>query len=106
MIGGVVEFPSLGALGVRLVVGQQTLDLLAEVRILDPQPMPRFRGVFCCERGTWKDTSGIIHKELNRKLRYKVLPPRFKKTRRSPRTLQLKSYCSLLEHNVKGSQPE
>ena len=26
------------ALGVRLVVGQQTLDLYAEVRILDPQP--------------------------------------------------------------------
>ena len=25
-------------LGVRLVVGQQTLDLYAEVRILDPQP--------------------------------------------------------------------
>jgi hypothetical protein len=26
------------ALGVRLAVGQQTLDLLAEVRILHPQP--------------------------------------------------------------------
>jgi hypothetical protein len=33
----VVECPSLD-LGVRLVVGQQTLDLYAEVRILDPQP--------------------------------------------------------------------
>ncbi len=32
-----VECPSL-YLGVRLVVGQQTLDLYAEVRILDPQP--------------------------------------------------------------------
>jgi hypothetical protein len=41
MVVGVVEFPSLDALGVRLVVGQQTLDLLAEVRILDPQPSPR-----------------------------------------------------------------
>ena len=28
----------LAQLGVRLVVGQQTLDLYAEVRILDPQP--------------------------------------------------------------------
>lgn len=28
----------LVALGVRLAVGQQTLDLLAEVRILHPQP--------------------------------------------------------------------
>ncbi len=27
-------------LGVRLVVGQQTLDLYAEVRILHPQPTP------------------------------------------------------------------
>jgi hypothetical protein len=48
MVVGVVEFPSLDALGVRLVVGQQTLDLLAEVRILDPQPTPRPSGVFRC----------------------------------------------------------
>ena len=36
-----VEFQAT-ALGVRLVVGQQTLDLYAEVRILDPQPEERF----------------------------------------------------------------
>ena len=28
------------ALGIRLVVGQQTLNLLAQVRTLDPQPVP------------------------------------------------------------------
>ncbi len=27
-------------LGIRLAVGQQTLDLLGQVRILDPQPFP------------------------------------------------------------------
>jgi hypothetical protein len=47
MVVGVVEFPSLDALGVRLVVGQQTLDLLAEVRILDPQPTPRKIAGWC-----------------------------------------------------------
>ena len=47
MVGCMVEYPSLDALGVRLVVGQQTLDLLAEVRILDPQPSPRIFAGWC-----------------------------------------------------------
>ena len=39
---GVTALPRYGkiraAMGLRLVVGQQTLDLYAEVRILQPQP--------------------------------------------------------------------
>jgi hypothetical protein len=104
MVVGMVEFPSPELLGVRLVVGQQTLDLLAEVRILDPQPTPRPGGVFCRIKGGWKDTSGIILKEPNQKCQTRLHRRDF--TRRSPRALRFATFLLLLVQNEKGQQPE
>jgi hypothetical protein len=38
LFSDIITSASLKAMGIRLAVGQQTLNLLGKVRILDPQP--------------------------------------------------------------------
>lgn len=59
MLGACGKIRALTTLGLRLVVGQQTLDLYAEVRLLQPQPKTLFAHVIETEAYVMKLIHGI-----------------------------------------------